>query len=163
MIRVNLSETVAHLPPVIVEVPELMNPLTGEIIDRESIDDLIDHLESLTDLSKRMYAVQCEIRTLLEAKCEGDAVTRRVQGKHRRAKIVLPDESFEQSVLKELWNSHHDLAQQYLKIGTLNVQMKEFNKLRKTSTDQAALQFFRDAMTAASKGRSGLPTVTVEV
>lgn len=148
--------------PVTLAIAELMNPLTGEIVDRESIDELIDALEFLKDKNDRIYAAMCEIRRLLADRCEGDAITRRVAGKRRSAKVVKPDESFEQPVLKDLWERYPQLSGQYLKIATLGVQMKNFNKMRTTSSDQPDFVAFRDAMTAASKGRAGLPTVTVE-
>lgn len=146
----------------VVSSPELVNPITAEIVDETSIDDLIDCYEYLDKKDKQIYAAKCRIRQLLLDRTEGDAVSRRVAGKRRKAKVTLPDVGFEQSVLKQLWNDSPELAEQYLKIATIGVQMAAYKKLVNTSSDQADFVAFRDALTAACKGRTGLPTISVE-
>lgn len=141
---------------------ELTNPLTGEIVDETSIDDLIACYEYIDAKDKAIYAVKQRIKSLLLARSEGEAATRRVAGKTRIVKLEMPSESFEQSTLKALWESHPALAEQYLRIEKLAVQMKEFKKLRGTASDQPDVVAFRDALTAASRGRAGLPSITVE-
>lgn len=152
----------AELSVVEVNPAALTNPVSGEIVDPESIDDLISCYEQIDRFDKAIYAVKQRIKSLLLAKTEGDAVTRRVQGEKRIAKLELPAESFDQTTLKQLWEQHPELAEQYLRIERLAVNMKDFKKLRGTSSDRPELVAFRDALTAASKGRTGSPTVTVE-
>lgn len=142
--------------------PALTNPLTGEIVDETSIDELIDCYEYIDAKDKQIFAVKQRIKHLLLARTEGSAATRRVAGERRVAKLTLPAESFEQATLKRLWAEMPDLAEKYLRIESIAVQMREFNKLRGTSTDQPDLAAFRDALTAASRGRASLPSVSVE-
>lgn len=141
---------------------EIECPLTGEIVEPDDVDTLIDTYERLKLKNDQIYAVMLKIRLALAAQTEGDAVTRRVVGKRRRAKVTMSDEQFDQSVLKELWNSHEELARQYMKIASLSVAMREYRKLANTSSNQPDFVFFRDAMTRANRGRTGTPTIAVE-
>lgn len=138
-----------------------VDPLTGEAVDSNSVDELIECYSRVKAMGDRLYSMQVRIRELLASKTEGDAVVRRVKGKERIAKVTLSDESYDQAVLKELWNSHPSLAQEYMSISQLRVKGREAKKLINTTGDDA-FNFFRDAMTKACRGRVGTPTLTVE-
>jgi hypothetical protein len=144
------------------ELSEIVCPLTGEIADVKDADGLIDLFERLKEKNDAIYAAMLRCRTALSELTEGDAATRRVRGKRRAAKIEMPKVSFEQSVLKELWNSHPELAVEYLKIESIGVQMTPYKKLVNTTGTGADFKYFRDALTAACRGRAGTPSVTVE-
>jgi hypothetical protein len=141
---------------------EITDPMTGEIFDVRDIDSLISLYERRKVVNDQIYSVLVRIRLALANLTEGDAVTRRVRGKKRSAKIKMPDVSFEQAVLKELWNSHQKLALEYLKIETVGVRMKEYKKLVGTSSTEPDFIFFRDALTRAERGRVGTPSLTIE-
>lgn len=141
---------------------EIVCPISGEVIDLADIDSMIDAIDRLKPAADKIYAVLQSLRISLAGLTEGDAVTRRIRGKRRSAKVEMPDVSFEQSVLKELWNSHPKLAQEYMRISTLAVQMKEYKKLIDTASSEADFTFFRDAMTSACRGRVGTPAVKPE-
>lgn len=138
------------------------DPITGELIDPENVDQMIDRLEAIQLKSSLYYAVTMRLRRAIAAKTEGDTVTRRIAGANRKAKIIMPDESFEQSILKELWNSHPILAAEYLKIERLAVKLREYKKLLTTSSDQADFLFFKEALIRANVGRVGTPRIEIE-
>lgn len=138
------------------------HPLGGDRVSVADIDGLIDLYEEADNLDKSLYACKCEIRAALAKLTEGDAKTRRVQGKRRRAKVEMPDVKFDQSVLKALWESHPQFARDYMGIASINVRMREYKKLANTSSSDDAFTYFRNAMTRADQGATGLATVKVE-
>lgn len=144
------------------EINSVMNPLDGELISRTDVDGLCELMLKLEPLSKKLYAALCEIRRSLADLSEGDAATRRVRGKQHIAKIELPAVKFEQSVLKALWESHPELAHEFMRIDSIGVKMTEYKKLEGTASDDPAFIYFRDTMTNANQGRQGLPTVKIE-
>jgi hypothetical protein len=140
----------------------IYDPITGELIDPENVDQMLDRLEAITAQSDLFYAVVKRLRLAIAAKTSGDSATRRIVGARRRAKVTLSEEIFDQSVLRELFNSHPQYAKQYLKVAMVGVQLREYRKLENTSSDQADFNFFRSGLIAANKGRIGLPRVELE-
>lgn len=140
----------------------IINPLTGEIVSRQDADGLIDVFDQIKAVNDRLYAVKLELQHALYALTTGDAKTRRVQGKRRKAKVERPDDGFDQSILKEVWNSYPDLRDQVLKIDAIGVKKREYDKLINTSGDPS-IECFRDMISKANRGPSGTPRVTVEV
>lgn len=164
MVRIPLSSpqptTTAQPPP---DLPglEIECPLTGEIIEPNDVDGLIDCYERLKLKNDQIYAVLLKIRLALAAQTEGDAKTRRVQGRRRRAVVEMPSESWEQSILKEAFNSFPQYRDQVLKIDTIGVKLREYKKLVNTS-GPPDLTTFRDMVARANRGQTGTPTVKVE-
>ncbi len=143
-------------------VTEIDNPLSpGEFVSVLDIDGLIDMYEQLDSADKRIYGAKLRIREALAGLTEGDAKTRRVKGKRRTAKITMPDDGWEQSILKEAWNSFPDYAEDVLAIAALRVKLREYKKLVNTSGD-ASFTTFRDMITNANRGPTGTPTVSIE-
>ena len=142
---------------------EIECPLSGELVSIKDADGLIDLYERLKAKNDAIYSAIVRCRQALADLTEGDAATRRVQGKRRRAKITMPDVSFEQAELKALWNSHPKLALEYLKISQIAVQMTPYKRLVNTSSPEPDFTYFRDALTKACKGRVGTPSVAVEL
>lgn len=73
----------------------------------------------------------------------------------------MPDDGWEQSVLKEAWNSFPGLREQALRIASISVQKREFTKMP-NENGPAEFVTFRDMVKSANKGPSGSPTITVE-
>ena len=141
---------------------EIEHPLSpGEIVALDDIDGLIDLYEQLDGIDKRIYGTKIRIRDALAKMTEGDAKTRRVKGKRRTAKITMPDDGWEQSILKEAWNSFPDYAEDVLAIASLRVKLREYKKLVNTSGD-ASFTTFRDMVTSANRGPIGTPTISIE-
>lgn len=179
MVKIDISgseppRTSAHIPsppatppaeqaqPSEFDLFELVDPLTGEILDRDNVDDLIDSYERLKQTSDRCYAVQMEIRRILADKTEGDAKTRRIRGKRRAAKITMPDDSWDQSILREAFHSYPQHRDECLKIDTVKVMLREYKKLVNTS-GPPDFETFRDMVTKANRGPTGTPALAVEV
>lgn len=154
--QTELGRMAAGLPPACI-----MDPLTGEVIDRDNVDGLIGMYESLDKTNKVIYATCCRIRETLAEKTEGDAKTRRVRGHKRVCVLEFPSESFEQRSLKEIWAEFPDLRDEALKIDSIGVKMREFRKIKATSGG-GRFNEFRDKISSASRGCVGLPTLKVE-
>jgi hypothetical protein len=153
------TETSQEQPP----TPEIISPIDGRCADPADADELIDLLESLNEIDSKVYATKIAIREALAKLTEGDAKTRRVQGQRRKAVVEMPGEKFEQSILKSLWESHPKFAHQYLRIGTIDVQVREYRKIINTSSTEADFTYFRDTLTGANRGQVGTPTVKIEI
>lgn len=140
----------------------IYHPLSpGEIVEVDDIDGLIDLYEELDAVDKKVYGAKLRIREALARLTEGDQKTRRVRGKRRKAKVEMPGPSWDQSILKECWNSYPDLAPEVMSISSLRVKLREFKKVVGTSGDDAFVNF-RDMVTAANRGPVGTPTVKIE-
>ena len=126
-----------------------------------SQDELIDCLERVNKHDSRIYACKQHIRMALAKLAEGEAKTRRVRGKRRRAKLEFPGSSWNQSILKEAWNSYPSLRDQALRIGTVDVRAREFAKIRNES-GPADFEQFKGMILSAEKPSTAPPTVTIE-
>lgn len=141
---------------------ELVHPFTGEIIDPKNADQLIDAYEQLKEVSDRAYGMLTRLKLAMAELTEGSAKTRRLQGKRRKAKIEMPSDGWDQSILREAWHSFPQLREQVLKIDTIGVKMVEYKKLVNTS-GAPEVETFRNMVTAANRGPCGNPSVKVEL
>lgn len=142
---------------------EIYDPITGELLARDDIDALID---SLARVNKRMDELSMLKNQIREAAGElvasGTGKTRRIQGHRRKAVVEMPDQSWDQSKLKEAWNSYPDLRDQVLKIGTIDVKLVEFKKLASTAAATPNVQTFKAMVEGAKKPATALPAVKIE-
>lgn len=141
----------------------ILNPITEAIVDDTNIDAMIDAYEEMKLFGDRLYAAQIAIRNKLADLTKGqtDAKTRRVQGTRRRVMIEMPSAGWDQSILKEAWNSFPDLRDQCLKIDTVGVKAREWKKLENTA-GAPHLETFREMVKAAIRPPTGTPTVKIE-
>lgn len=133
----------------------------GRVIENDDADSLIDAYEQAKEAAEIIAQWQRKLRESLASLSEGDTKTRRVRGKRRVAKVVTPDNSWDQSILREAWNSYPHLRDEMLKIGTLNVKAREYKKAVNTSGPDDFNQFV-GMLKDAERPATGLPTVTIE-
>lgn len=143
------------------QLPEIDDPLTGEIIDTESIDQMLDRFEALDEFNRKLYGTLLALRRAIAAKTEGDGATRRVAGRLRKAKVIMPDESFDQTKLKAAYQLFPDFRE-YLRIERVAIAKREYKKLLTTFTDNPDLAEFKSMLTSANQGRTGTPTIILE-
>ena len=140
----------------------IMNPLTMSLVDLTDIDSLIhacvDAKQQLDDLR----SFEDTIRRKLGEFAKGEAKTRRVRGRTLRAKLEMPDEGWDQTILKEAWQSYEKFRDGYLGIGTISVKKREFNKLAEMSTDDPAFRQFKSMLEASVRPATGAPRVSLE-
>ena len=150
-----------HLPDPDTGDDCLIDPTTGELVALDNADELIDCLERVNKHDSRIYACKQHIRMALAKLAEGEAKTRRVRGKRRRAKLEFPGSRWNQSILKEAWNSYPSLRDQALRIGTVDVRAREFAKIRNES-GPADFEQFKGMILSAEQPSASPPTVTIE-
>lgn len=166
----------AHQPPAVRQQPqpqpqqqqpapfihtELISPIDGECVEIDDIDGLISLYEKCKAMNDACYAVQLAIRQTFWSMSEGTAKTRRVRGLKRIAKVVQADDSWDQAALRETWQAYPELRDEFLRIESIGVKMREFKKLQSTTGD-AELCEFRDKVICANRGPVGTATLTVE-
>ncbi len=139
-----------------------INPLTGSIVYLDDIDSVIAGCSKAKDELAELRSHERLLRERAASFTSGDAKTRRIQGHSLRAKVEMPDLSWDQSVLKEAWNSFPQFRDEYLKIGIVDVKLREFKKLANLSTSDAAFRQFKGMLERANRGPQGLPSVTIE-
>lgn len=150
------------------ELPEeeidarIMNPLTGSLIDTNNIDSLI---LGCIDAKKQLDDLRCfedTLRRKLGEFTSGTAKTRRVKGKTLQAKLEMADEGWDQTILKEAYQSYPKFRDGYLGIGTVSVKLREFKKLSEMATDDVAFKQFKCMLEASVRPATGAPRVSLE-
>lgn len=141
---------------------EIQCPLTGEMVSLSDVDGLIDLYERVDAFDKKLYAVKLAVRHMLgQMVVDCESKTRYVQGRRRKGKLTLPDETWDNSILKEAWFSFPKLASIYLRISEIKPNLREVKKLLKTSGDKS-VEVFRDMVARARREPSGEPTLKIE-
>lgn len=133
----------------------------GRQVDPDDIDGLIDAYEESKAVADQWYAFNRRIRELIGKHAEGEGKTLRVRGHERRAKLTLPDDGWDQSILKEAFNAYPQFRDEVLSIASLRVKAREWKKI-KNETGPADFETFRSMIENANKGPQGLPTITIE-
>ena len=141
--------------------PEILDPTTGELVPAGDIDQLIEAFERIKLADAAIYKAKREVQIALADLTEGKAKTRRVRGRRRRAKVEMPDSSWDQSILKEAFNSYPQFRDQCLAIASIRVRKREYQKVRNEAGPADFMQF-RNMLTQAEGPPTGTPRVTIE-
>jgi len=142
-------------------VDDIISPLDGEAIEPDDVDGLIDLYEQIDALDERLYTTKLQIREALAAQSEGDKKTRRVAGHRRRAKLTFPSDGWDNSILKEAWESYPQFRDEYLRINKIDPRVREVKKLIDTA-GPPDLTSFRDMVSSAQREATSPPTVKIE-
>lgn len=140
---------------------ELIDFTTGEVLERGDADALISAFERVKAEADKLYSLRHRIAEAIVALSEGPNKTRRVRGKARIAKIEMPDEGWTQSILKEAWNAYPTLRDEFLRIESVGVKLREWKKLKET-VGPADLEQFKKMLASANVGTVGTARVSVE-
>ena len=151
--------------PTLAEDGTIDDPLSdGEFVDTYDVDGMIDLYEKLSAVDRQIYSAKLRIREVLAQMTKDDgqtAKTRRIQGQRRKAKITMPDDKWEQKILRDAFSEYPELAAVVLSIASIRVKKREYDKLTRT-TCEGATEEFRDMLMAANQGQQETPTLTVE-
>lgn len=139
----------------------ITNPLTGQPVDPDDIDDLIDCFEHVKSVADQCYAVKKRVAERLASLTNGDKKTRRIEGVRRRAKVEMPSTAWDRKLLRSAWDGFPGVADRCLKIETIGVVAVEYKKLLETTGGPVLMDFIA-AVKAADRGPQGTPTITVE-
>jgi hypothetical protein len=139
----------------------LIDPFTGELIDPENADHLIDSLERLDNYAESIKAWRLVIEEHILRKTRNAAKTERVNGERRQVVIEHPGITFDQRSLKRLWEDNPKFAKLYLRIEQVGVQKREYDKLNRMSGPQDQEEFRRELM-AAERVSTSKPRIKIE-
>lgn len=136
-------------------------PFTGELIDEDDVDGLAGLFLRVKDEESRLRSLKRQVTERLAERGDLSLRTSRVRGDVYRVKIEQPKPAYEQPVLRKLWDNYPHYARQYLRIGKIEVQAREFKKLENELGPEAFMEF-REQLLSAYRGLVGTPRITVE-
>lgn len=161
--RIDLRDFTSYDRSAAAEAPEdprdthIIDLITGELIDNKSRDDLIEAWERLAGKFDELYDYRRELIASLNQFVEPKGKrTQYVRGKTRKMKVTLPDRKFDQSQLKEAFNSYPKYRDEMLRIDRLAVKLTEFKKAIKTSGEKD-WSMFRDMVKEAEQPPTANP------
>lgn len=145
------------------ETPEIVDPLTGELIAADDPDALIDLHERCRREAEKIYVAKTLCAKALALATTGEAKTRRlVTASGRKIKIEMPSNNWNNATLKKCWAAFPDLREQYLRIATIEPQLREVNKLRETTTEDGQFAAFKQLVLSAEQPPTAMPKILVE-
>lgn len=151
----------ATITPVTNVTHPFLPSVTADVM---SIDELCKLLQVVVEQKKRLQTCEYECRQALTLLTSGDTQTRHLEGGQFAAKITMPKPSWSQPVLKELWKDPEiqetGLAATYLRVGRIDPQLKEVDKLRRTDGN-GLFNSFKEKLLSAEQPPTAIPTVTV--
>lgn len=144
--------------------PEIVDPLTGEVIAADDLDALIDLHERCKREADRLYVAKTLSAKALALATSGEAKTRRlVTASGRKIKVEMPSTTWNNATLKRCYAAFPpEIRDQYLRIEAIAPQLREVNKLRETTCEDATLAAFKQQVLAAEQPATSTPKVTVE-
>lgn len=126
-------------------------------------DDLITELEMLRLDLQQLKSREHALRTELAARALEPLKTRRLAGEKRRVKIEMPDDKWDQGILRSLWFAYPRF-QGFLKIEQIGVRMIEYKKLLSSTVEEEDMIEFKSLLVDANRGPGNtVPSVTIEV
>ena len=140
----------------------LMNPLTGALCDTNDLDELLLEIDAVRGQLADLQAFHRTLRDIAGSRAEGTTKTRRQRGKTVRARVEMPDIKWDNSILKEAWQSYPQFREDMLRISGVSVQLREYKKTEELQTDDKAYESFVNMVRAANKGPQGQPRVIIE-
>ncbi len=160
-VRPPITPTAVSEPPAD-EVPEIECPLTGEQMPINDIDALAMSYSRITDHINRVDATRQRIRQVFAMQAaEQTTKTRRVLGRDAVVKLTMPDDSWDNGILKEAWNDFPDQRDRILRIERIAVQKREYAKV-KDATGDDAMTALLGMVSDARRESTALPSVTIE-
>ena len=158
--RLELVEGGADAAPP-VEIAEIMDPLTGEVIDARDIDALLEAYGRVRSHRSCLEAFQRVLAEVITGHTTGDAKTRRIRGQRLRAKVEMPGDSWDGGLLRLAWEAHPELAPEVLKIERVGVRLREWAKWQQEAGPED-FERLKAMITKANRGPTGTPTITIE-
>lgn len=141
-------------------IKEIINPLTGEIIE-QTYDDLAENIHMVNEYIKHLSYFVRQARVILaemSPKAE-DSYTSYARGEKYRIKIVYPANQWDNNSLQNAWNFYPEYRQ-YLRISKIEPNMREIKKLKKEIGD-SNFQKFKEIVLAAERESNSPPVITI--
>lgn len=137
---------------------DLIDPITGEVLDPGSADQLCAALDRLLPRLVELRAAEQSLRRAIGALALGERRTEHVVGHEWRATVERPATTWDRSTLKRIWEQH-EAARRYLRIEAIAPQLREVDQLRRSSGP--GVEAFREELLAAERPSEAAPVVKV--
>lgn len=131
-------------------------------VDRDNIDQLVELLQVVKNEIESLRSCEYSIRSALGAIAQGDRKTQRLRGEKHKVKITWPDDTWQQTALKELWQEDPQQSQVYLRIATLAPNLREVKKMEETYGNER-FEAYKAKLLGARQPATSPPSVTVEL
>lgn len=135
---------------------------SGLQVNRDNIDELVDLLQVVKNEIESLRSCEYSIRSALGAIAQGDRKTQRLRGDKHRVKITWPDDTWQQTTLKELWQADPQQSGIYLRIATLAPNLREVKKMEETYGNER-FEAYKQKLLSARQPATSPPSVTVEM
>jgi len=136
--------------------------MTDSVPAEVSIDDLAQMWRDIDAEFRQVREMRSRLARAIQDRTIGqDGKTRRLRGDKCRIKVVLPGSTWDQRVLKDLWQNHYIDATKYLRIERLAPQAVEIKKLR-NETGGPTFVHFRKTLLAAESDSTANAYITLE-
>ncbi len=140
---------------------EIVCPVSGEIVDGDDIDGLLAMFQRIQRVRDTMESQLRDLKAHLWNMTTSENKTRYLMGQRLEAKLQEPRASWDQSLLKELWNSFPDLALRYMRISTLSPNLREVDAMRRADGNPQ-FEGFKKIFLSAERPPTSWPIVTVK-
>ena len=139
---------------------ELIDPFSGYPVDCVNVNALAEAYDRAQDMERQLAGFRFLLAGHLAAMTTGEARTRRLRTDRHRIRIEMPDDSWDQKALKELWTDYPQSAL-YLRVARVEPKLREVKKL---ANETGAKQFeaFKAKLLSANQGPRGAPRIYLE-
>ncbi len=150
-------------------IPEAQNcvtdPVTGELVDLEDADSLIESLERVKEQIAKLSDYRRYVEDELVSRTPDQDRTERVVGMRRTVRVERPAPDYEPASLKRLWEKHHDdnprEVEELLRVSAVAVNRSPLKKLLKADIQNPISKYLVQAISAAERP-AGRAKVTIE-
>lgn len=145
---------------------EIIDPISGEVIDLkgltlDGIDLLWDRYERSREMGRLLELFELRIRAFIQSCADGTGKTLRVRGRRHRIKVELPDDSWNQSKLKEAVRLHANMVEDWIRVSAYAVNMREWKKIL-NETGPADFEAAKKAILECNEGPRGPARISLE-
>lgn len=143
---------------------DLHHPVTGECVDASDLDAVAALVLRLDDEMRAMRAMRQIAEDILIDRASGTGRTQRWYGQRYEAKVEHPaPEAFDGAALRDLYQSGRAAGGVYglLRVATVQVNLREYRKVRDAEIDHGGLRELRDGIRAAERPPGTRPRVTI--
>lgn len=128
----------------------LINPVTGAVVDIDSIDSVIEHYKEANDISREVGRFKDVCRSLLQQKTESNgSKTHHVLGSRWRATVVESDPSPSTSVLRQLVNQYPSMAPRYIVPSGYRIDKRQYKVMQNSTSDNPQFNALKQQIESA--------------
>jgi hypothetical protein len=140
---------------------EFIDPTTGLVVNPSDVDSMVEMYGRVESECRKFYDLKRKIAQAMFERTTGNAKTRRLEGEKHRIRLEKPDDYWDQSILKEIWNSYPKHRDQFLRIDSIAVKLVPYKQLLNTAGPED-LEQVKKMLNRANRGPMGTPRIKIE-